>query len=412
MDVKRALTTPMISLNKKGYNEVAYVRRGKDYEDFLGSNGGAGFRKIDTVWVTTKTGEKYEIPIDKKTGKVPNEYLYARFLNEGVGGKKGQRNVVIDISKDAETIHVIPSGGFTPQQLIETGWWQHPNESDVADIDDTGSISFAREIEEATKSARKSGMKMVFLMPPESAERAREIIARDFNASEIKKAVKNGGIIIKEGNPGRGASGCYVGRQEAMSMKTPVIVLRPGWDEETLVHEMTHHLRQEDVTRGGIARTPMKLNAMGEKISSKRQDRSEYNSSLNLEEAATVAESLIRVGEIEYPNGYFNSTKAYGNTPMERMNHDRALLAGSGTKKGRKAEKELESKFTDTSISHLGHYRPGSNAVGYLNERKKAGTLPKAEKLLKKTKAKTVTAGYTGPVAATASRNRMPYRKK
>lgn len=117
-------------------------------------------------------------------------------------------------------------------------------------------LQFLRNIPKRVRKASTStrsgmGRKMVFRMPPASAERAREIIARDFNAAEVKRAVKNGGIIIKEGNPGRGAGGCYLPIQQSSSLKTPVIILRPGWDEETLVHEFTHHLRFMDDTRGG-----------------------------------------------------------------------------------------------------------------------------------------------------------------
>lgn len=191
------------SPNKKG-NKVAYVRPGTDYIEALGS-GSAGRKKIPTIWVTAKNGEKFEIPVDPKTGRVPQEYLFGRFLDINRGSRNGrERNILIDIGKEADMIHEIPDGGFTPQQLIETGWWQAVNESDIEGIDDTGARAFARELEDAAKSAQAQGMKMVLLMPDDSQKRVREILARDFNASEVKKAARNGGIIIKEGNPGRG----------------------------------------------------------------------------------------------------------------------------------------------------------------------------------------------------------------
>lgn len=78
-------------------------------------------------------------------------------------------------------------------------------------------------------------------------------------------------------------------------MQTPVIILRDGWNEETLTHEFAHHLRHADETRGEIARTPFRMNANGERILSDRYPGNEYNSARNLEEAATVAESLVRI---------------------------------------------------------------------------------------------------------------------
>ena len=153
----------VVSQNKR--NEVAYVRHGTDYVETLGS-GSASRKKVPTVWVAAKNGQKYEIPVDPKTGRVPEEYLFARFLSTHQGSRNGkERNILIDIGKDAETLHDIPAGGFTPQQLIETGWWQGVNESDIVGIDDTGALAFARELEEASKSAQAMGKKMIFLMP-------------------------------------------------------------------------------------------------------------------------------------------------------------------------------------------------------------------------------------------------------
>ncbi len=393
-------------MNKKG-NQVAYVRPGVDYVEALGS-GTAGRKKIPTVWVTAKNGQKWEIPVDPKTGRVPNEYLFGRFLDINRGSRNGrERNILIDIWKEADMIHEIPDGGFTPQQLIETGWWQAVNESDIEGIDDTGARAFARELEDAAKSAQAQGMKMVLLMPDESQKRVRDIIARDFNASEVKKAVRNGGIIIKEGNPGRGAAGCYIPMQETSSLKTPVIILGKNWDEETLVHEFTHHLRHVDQTRGGLTRTPLKLNAGGERVSSRAYDRKEYNSAVNLEEAATVAESLVRIqAPSTGANGYYTATKVHGDTPMERYTHDRTTLVTDKPMRGRKAEKQVTGKFEDTSISHLGYYRPGSNAANYYKERKAKGTLPVPVKLVRKTKKTDATKGtVAGPVGATAAKS-------
>ncbi len=121
---------------------------------------------------------------------------------------------------------------------------------------------------------------------------------------------------------------------------------RVGVTIETLVHEFTHHLRHVDETRGGLTRTPPRLNSGGERISSLAYDRKEYNSAVNLEEAATVAESLVRIQEpSKGANGYYTATKAYGDTPMERYTHDRATLVTDKPMRGRKAEKKVTEKF-------------------------------------------------------------------
>ena len=96
--------------------------------------------------------------------------------------------------------------------------------------------------------------------------------------------------------------------------------------------------------------------------------------------------------------------------------YDRETLAGNGTAKGRRAERRLEQRFEDTSISHLGYYRPGSNAGKYLGERKAKGTMPVAVKPLSKTKKAPTGAGTVGhgtaPVGAEASKNKMRTKAK
>ena len=401
---------PQVSKNhKRGYNQVAYVRHGKDHVMMDGS-GAAGGQEVKTVWVTAKNGQKWEIPVDPKTGKVPNEYLYSRFLSRA-GSRTGRdREPRKDLGVDADILHEIPDGGFTPQQLIQTGWWQYPNESDIINIDDTGAYQFAKELEEASKGAQGAGKEMIFLMPPASAARARSILAKDFTGAELKKAVRTGGIIIKEGNPGRGNAGCYYPRQAGQSIKVPVIVLGKGWDEETLVHEFTHHLRHVDVTREGLTRTPVKMNEYGEWVNTWGRTTHEANSASNLEEAATVAESYVRIQDPpKMVNGYYFRTNAHGDTAKARSDYDRKTLVPVAPKKGRRAENLLKDKFADTSISHLGYYRPGQNAISYLKDRTAAGTLPKASKFPAVPKKKTlnVTAGATaGRTGATAMKKK------
>ena len=111
-DIVTKRRKPLVSKNRKGYNEVAYTRKGVDKVVPLGSGSGAE-RKISTVWVTTKNGQKWEIPVDPKTGKVPEEYLFGRFLDIYSGTRSTHpRNIILDLSKDADMIHEIPEDGF------------------------------------------------------------------------------------------------------------------------------------------------------------------------------------------------------------------------------------------------------------------------------------------------------------
>lgn len=360
-----------------------------------------GELRIPTVWVTARNGQKFEIPVDPKTGKVPDLYIFARLMDVFRGDRHGgKRNPVVDMMTSAETMYTIPTGGITPEQIVT--WWQHPNESDVEGFDDSGSASVAKELSDAAITARNVGKSMVMLMPENEAARARKILAADFNAAELKRAVKQFGLIIKEGNPGKGNLGCYVPVYENASLKTPVIILRPGWSEETLVHEFTHHLRFTDPTRGGLARSPHHFNEGGEVKPYYRSQRREYNSARNLEEACTVSESYVRASAIDSPpNGYYWKTKKHGDTPQARSDHDRGLMAPDGkTAKGRRAEKRMAEKFEETAMSGL-NFSKGTNAGNYYRARKDAGTMPKAVKPARKKAAETKieTSGKV-PVAA------------
>ncbi len=409
-------TQTTLSANRKSSRQVVKTRRGYDKIPVDTEGPGITKRKIDTKWVQARDGSKWEIPYDPKTGLVPEEYIWARFLNSSQGNRKGgNRRPQVDLGVTAERLHSFPNG-VTPEQLIQSGWWQHPNESDIEGIDDAGGSVVAKELREAAKSAQGLGKQMIFLMPESEAARARKILAQDFNAAELKRAVKKGGVVIKEGNPGRGNGGCYYAVHEDSSIKTPIIILRPGWDEETLVHEFTHHLRQCDETRGGLARSPFRFNQQGERKSYTRNEVGEFNSARNLEEACTVSESYVRSKKVDGPNGYYWRTATHGDTPQERSKHDRSVLAPEGkTCHGRKAEKVVVAKFDDTSISHLGAYRPGSNAGNYYAARKAAGTMPKAQRPAKVPKAQTgdapKTTKSTGGVRATATASKTGGKK-
>ncbi len=397
---------------KPGWNEVAYVRRSKDPAVPLLTGGAGGFGPvmIETETVITRSGEKYEVPVDKK-GRVPREFIDARFLDETAGADRGsRRSVAIDLARDAVDMHDMPPEGFTPSELIETGWWQHPQMSDIRGVDD---IAAAGSIEMLMKGAsatlRAASKEIVMRMPRTSAEKAWKILKDDFTAGEIKKAARDG-LVIMEGDPGKGASGSYSPRIDGSSITTPIIILKRNWDEDTLVHEFTHHLRNVDVTRGGLTRTPFPLTEEG-KI--RWTGGYEFNGARNLEEASTVAEATVRTREpCAMPTGYYDYTTRFGNSWKERYNHDRALLAGDKPQRGRRAEKKVESKWGDTSISGLGIY-DGPSADKYYESRKAAGTLPVPQKKARK-KAPMRTAAETGSTAmvpVSANRRHRAYRR-
>ena len=346
------------------WKEVAYVRHSTDPIAPLTSSVWFGPGTIQTMTVTTKDGAKHEIPVDGD-GRVPKRYLYTRLLDEGSGSRTGKRRRAgVDMKSDSKVVHPYPAGGFTPQGIVETGWWQYPNESDVEGVDDRGaSARMTARLDGYSKSIQGTGRKMVFLMPEASAERAWRILNDDFTATELRKAVKGGGLVIEELPMGSDA-GRYLGRVHGSSVRAPVIELRPGWNEDMLVHEFVHLLRQVDDTRTGLTWTSKRTNADGERMPYYITETLELNSDNNLEEAATVAEATVRTRvPCLAPTGYYTSTTAHGDNSKARYNYDRALLVGDKPLKGRAAERRLKERFSETSISHLNCFRPGVNAI-------------------------------------------------
>ena len=157
-----------------------------------------------------------------------------------------------------------------------------------------------------------------------------------------------------------------------------------------------------DDTRGGLTRTPHKLNERGEWVPFPKR---EENSASNLEEAATVAESLVRIQSPSAGvNGYYSRTSAHGDMPRQRYDHDRRTIAPENPMRGRRAEKQVVNRFDDTSISRLGYYRPGENATNYYAERRTKGTLPVANRPVRK-KRSDMTKTTSGSIGATAMKS-------
>lgn len=421
-EIFQKLGSNVVSESKKkkrkgSSKDVAYTRHGtNDVALFTyGSGDSTGSRKKEkTVWVTTKSGDKYEIPVDSK-GYVPKEVILQRFLDESQGGTDGrERSCMRDIQHDADVIHDLGKG-VTPEEIIRTGWWQHPNESDILGVDDT-SVNYFEEIATAAKSAQYTGKKMAMLMPPSSAEKVRKVLGDNFTAKELKDAVRGGGLVITEGNTGKGVAGYYRGKMDGND--TPLIKLCPGAGADTITHEFVHHLRRVDESRGGVTRTPMKLDE-GNLLNRKFLYSKEWDSAVNLEEAATVAETTARTRKrTQHPTGYYEDIKGDG-TMHSRYHKDRDTLVGKvdveKPLRGKRAIKKVDKEFENLEIAKLRTKRNGMRADNYLAERKAKNDLPIA-KVKKKSapKKKGSKVDYTRPVGTpvAVAANKKQYRRK
>jgi len=391
----RGYTGPVILLNPTTGRVLGQVRcmnaKGMTYVDVgtlrAGSSPFAGPDKVPVKIIIGKDGTKYAMPINPKTGRVPDEALFARFLNESEGGRNGhERSVVIDIGKEASTVFDRPKGGYTPEDLLKTGWWQHPAESDIRGIDDPSSSVYNVIKGASSRSGTMAGKKIAIISPEE--ERIRKVLADNFTGTELRNAVKDSGILITTGSSGKGASGFYRYRQPGVDC--PQIVLESGADEDTITHEFTHHLRFTDETRDDVSRTPYPVNDDGciDAVAWGTMTKDELATLKNMEEAATVAEATSRTRRpTERPTGYYQRIE--GHSPqdtklpevVELYTQDREALLrsakGSVPLRGKRATKRVNERFLETNISKL--KMGGTPASTSVKKKRESGTMPKAK---------------------------------
>ncbi len=315
--------------------------------------------------VKARDGTRYHIPYSKRTGKVPVDVMFERFIDEdsGVPPGQGRRSVPKDLSQTASKTHTMPKGGFTPEEIVGTGWWQYPGSCDIEGIDDPRSFYMGPWA--GTKGGRREASTRIAVIGDEDeADLIRRTLIDNFTAAELKKATRDGGLVVTMGDPGRGSAGCYYARQPGID--TPKIVIRPGYDErfteDTITHEMTHHLRATDDRRKGLTKYAFPQTEDGEKdlvAYSLMTDR-ERATIRSMEEAATVAETTARTRRASRPSGYYQDIKGQGRdyeTANRLYEEDRQLMMRGfrrdGPARGKQAINRVEDRFEDTHISGL-----------------------------------------------------------
>jgi hypothetical protein len=298
--------------------------------------------------VTMKTesvkvaGKRYRIPVNDD-GFVPKSELVARFLAVNEGNRRGEkRNPVIDQDLNAKVI--IEGDELTPKQVKD--WWAYPNESDIRGIDTMGSDIF--NLSGASRKSSMNAQKKVAILGDEDEVKAiRKALEKSFTVKEMQEMVKDHGVTVSVQSIDN--AGSYFGKR---GDSYRIELLRSyAQDPDTIVHEFVHHSRAVDKNRKGVlART---RNASAEGI------RIDDAADLNLEEAATTAETLTRLTpyyEPSNPGYYMFLTKSKTANKLRR--EDRELFVGNAEggragKKGKKALNSLERNFRDSNISEL-----------------------------------------------------------
>lgn len=191
-------------------------------------------------------------------------------------------------------------------------------------------------------------------LKPGDAKTVKKVIEKNFTQNEIKTMAVQGKVIISKGNVDRGAYG-HVNEGEKGN---PLIILGKDHDEETIVHEVIHHLRTTDKTRKKYSKTAYPINNKGEikyyKIGKKLKKVG------NAEETATSAETEIRIGNPNhYTNGYWDIYKGEEIPKKVRLSDRSVLRTGASgevlpenlTIKGEKVKELMNRNYPHTEIS-------------------------------------------------------------
>ncbi len=358
------------------------------------ASGGPSQRKTRNAVVQWE-GKSYTVPVDEN-GRVPEDALVSRFLDTSVGPRpnNGIRRLGADARHGSRKTHKVPEGGFTPEEIVATGWWDDPGKSDIEGIDD-GSYGALLDFGPGNGKLEEAVGGKIAIFAPTGAERRRiaSVLNENYTSAELKAAAWKYGLIISVGNPksvNKNWLGYYKYRQDGVS--TPIIVLEPNASDETICHEFGHHLRAADPSRSGLTKAPYTIAADGRVVPYCFQRN--YPEKVNLEEAANVAETTGRTRGLDKTNcGYYWKIPK-DNDPHAAFRADRSMLTGgvgkdSKPKKGKRLMDAVEEDFDDTMISRM-RYKGHKSAMGYVKQLREEEVLPprKSKKPAKKPKAR------------------------
>jgi len=278
----------------------------------------------------------YLIPVDEN-GNVPIEFIRQRYYATSIGNGR-YRKTEIDSIKDAKVI-IEPDehGNFRPEDIIR--WVARPNRYDIRGVDTADAPGYIWDYGDIKRDKPIT----IFNAYGNQEEMVREQISDHYNSAEIKGMTTNGPILIGIGKPGRGASGIFRPKDNAIYVD-PLAVQR---SPHTVVHETEHASRFNDPSRTGvISGTRIRANP---RLSD--QERT-------LEEASTEFGAIARLSITDIDPTSYHSEAMNGDPIATRLAivHDKMLLGNGDINKdlrGKAATAAIEKNFQDSMIGEL-----------------------------------------------------------
>ena len=293
-------------------------------------------------------GNIHEIVVNPRTGRVSEEAMVEHMLNAG-NASGGKRSVTGDMVRGTKIRLKVPKGGFTPEEIVASGWWQDPGSIDIEGLDDGTS----RYIPENGRLRRIAGGRILIKGAAKDKKRIESVLAENFTEDELRAAAQ-AGLYIRRIPEAETVGGGYSRRQP--THETARIKINSP-EPETITHEFVHHLRYTDPSRTGINRHyyPDDVEILDKNGIPKGFSK---ETASNFEEAMTVAESQARLSAPpERSNGYYAHVGRTGRSSIDMSRADYGTLTQTGPikgpKRGKWVQRALDENFEKTFISNL-----------------------------------------------------------
>ena len=278
------------------------------------------------------TRRRRDVPPAGPDGRVPPEAMAQRFQARG------------DV-RDLDSTDGRVLRNPTPEELVESGWWDDPSVCDVEGVDTRGAAMY--DVSSVPKSKRSAQRRMAVIADEEEARRIRAVLSESFTAEELAKMAEDGAVVVRSVPDCGDATGVYFRRQDGV--ETPLILLERGVSADGVVHEFVHHLKASDRSREGVLRSRIPSRRDGTPARRWRlMPDKEKKKRIAEDERATVAETVARTGRDPSRSGYYDSVP--GKNPDEAYEEDLAAL-GNRRRKGRAAERAVDDAYESTNIA-------------------------------------------------------------
>lgn len=206
-------------------------------------------------------------------------------------------------------------------------------------------------------------------IPRSDRAKMRRTIRASFTQEEERLVTGKNRLYITTGDVDPEHSGAYFRR----SGRTPAsVIIEDPSNSDTVVHEITHHMRMIDGTRKGMAAAKKKV-PRGHRM---------YRDVNNVEEAATVAEAAARTSKpASSVSGYYDDVPdviSGTKSKTQAYKEDRITMT-NGTSRavvGKKAVRSVNENFLKTNISRkkLGTIQARNSARNIARYERRGGT--------------------------------------